>query len=361
MNSHFYPLYQFLGWLGLYGAIMLTIKANAMYSHIELLYGAILVSAAAGYSHLSRLGFKRWLATSAMSWQLFYFVFQALIGASLATLILIASVFAIAYAGWSDPIASHHKMQIFHLIFWGNASNMLVALLLWGALYLTLIKARHVREIKTALVDSQLKVLTQQLNPHFLFNLLNNIRALILEDKNRAREALAGLADILRYSLQVTEKQQVTLAQELEVVQEYVALCQIQYEDRLRLELDIEVDRQQVIIPCMLLQLAVENAIKHGIAPLPTGGIIHIQIYQQAKQLMINITNPINQQVQVNKQHNLGIGLSNIKKRLALLYADKDSALEADIRLSIDLESEDGIGHALTQIKLPLMQQEPVT
>src|SRR5690606_35913235 len=114
--------------------------------------------------------------------------------------------------------------------------------------------------------ELELQFLRSQINSHFLFNALNNIRALILEDTSAARQALSDLATLLRGLMQSEHKQTVPLREELEWVQGYLALESLQFEQRLQFDLDIDSTLLDASLPPMLLQTLVENAIKHGIA-----------------------------------------------------------------------------------------------
>ena len=124
--------------------------------------------------------------------------------------------------------------------------------------------------------DAELRALKSQINPHFIFNSLNSVRALIDEDPSRARQAVTQLANMLRYSLQSGSKQTVSFEDELTVVNDYLALEQVRHEERLRLRLDVGPETLRRALPPMLLQTLVENAVKYGIAPRTKGGEIAI-------------------------------------------------------------------------------------
>jgi sensor histidine kinase YesM len=117
--------------------------------------------------------------------------------------------------------------------------------------------------------EAELRALKSQVNPHFIFNSLNSLRALIDEDPARARMAVTQLANLLRYSLQSGQLETVPFEDELDVVNDYLALEQVRHEERLRLRLDIAPEALQLPIPPMLLQTLVENAVKYGISPRP--------------------------------------------------------------------------------------------
>lgn len=359
MNSVYYPICQALGWLLLYAGLIVVLYLRPWFSPFEYIYAAVLVGSAAVYSHVMRSGYKRWLGGKHFVWQLLYFIFQAAIGGAFAGLMLFVCVVLLSSAGITDPIATGQKAMVFSMVFWVNAFNMVAALLLWSAFYLTITKARQLRDANQALASSQLDVLIQQLNPHFLFNVLNNIRAMILDDPAKAREALAQLADMLRYSLQRDENAKVSLQEELVVVEEYLALCKIQFEDRLNFESEVDPDARTLLIPRMLLQLCVENTIKHGIGKLPAGGTVQLRVAISKDHLTINLNNPCPKRIggeTEDKKNDTGIGMRNINNRLKLMYPKSPhTAVSFERRGSPENKNQD---RAEIHIQLPLEYQE---
>lgn len=180
-------------------------------------------------------------------------------------------------------------------------------------------------QLAAEMKDAQLGSLKAQINPHFVFNALNNIRALILEDPDRARDMLLNFSDLFRYSLKHTDQLKVDLQEEIDIVNQYLELASIQYEDKLSYQLDIEDGLQTIQIPPMILQLLVENAIKHGISQKKEGGLVNIHIDQKASflDIVVKNTGSLLQSAQLGEK--LGVGLDNIRKRLDLIYNGKAS------------------------------------
>jgi len=358
MESRFFALYQVTGWTLVYVSILLSLYLSGVFTNWELLFGGVLVGSSAFYAYLIRLGYKRWFTNRALAVQTLYFIGQAMLGASLATLLLIIVVVTLSKTGYINPIAKHQFWMMINAVFWGNAINMFVALIAWSAIYLSLVRARELKRVSQTLATSQLQTLIQQLNPHFLFNMLNNIRALVLEDPEKARDALAKLSDMLRYSLNETEFNKVSLVEEVTMVNEYLELCKIQFENRLNYDFDISIETKEMLIPRMLLQLCVENAIKHGISKLKQGGDIHISARVESDLLLLDISNPIPEEPSsVNSTMDTkdrGIGLKNIQERIKLLYQheeksnqlglvfEKNKQAKVRITLPIEYESKDG-------------------
>ncbi|MFK7776128.1 MAG: sensor histidine kinase [Saprospiraceae bacterium] len=168
--------------------------------------------------------------------------------------------------------------------------------------------------------DAQLGSLKSQINPHFVFNTLNNIRSLILEDKEKAREMLLNFSDLFRYALKNTDQSKVSLEEELNIVNQYLELLSIQYEDKLQYKINVDAGLEAVKLPPMMLQLLVENAVKHGISQFKEGGSILIDIDRGNGFLNINVKNTGNLKMSSKLGDKLGVGLENIRKRLDLIY-----------------------------------------
>ncbi len=192
--------------------------------------------------------------------------------------------------------------------------------------------------------EAELNLLKSQINPHFLFNALNNIRALILEDPMKARKMLTNLSDIFRYSINYTKNQKVSLESELEIVQNYFELASIQYENKLRYHIEVDPRLNNYQIPPMLIQLLVENAIKHGIARLPEGGEVEVRASQKEGKLLIEVLNSGSLfQKTKTTEPSTGMGLANIRERLQLLY---------DSRASLGLRED--AGKVVAEVFIPL-------
>ncbi|PZP33342.1 MAG: hypothetical protein DI603_08190 [Roseateles depolymerans] len=170
-------------------------------------------------------------------------------------------------------------------------------------------------QAEAAARELELQVLRSQINPHFLFNALNNLRALINEDPARAREMLSRLSNTLRHTLTHSAKERVPLADELAVVRDYIALEQLHHEARLRVDWQLGQGLDGASLPPMLLQLLVENAIKHGIARTPGGGQLGIAIHRDGARLSIVVSNPGSWAPGTST--GTGLGLAHLRERLA--------------------------------------------
>jgi hypothetical protein len=174
-----------------------------------------------------------------------------------------------------------------------------------------------------AMVKSlELKTIKSHINPHFIFNAHNSIRALVDENPARARQAITELSNILRSSLQVEKMETVPLEQELNIVKDYLALEQMRFEERLQVELKIDEDTLHQPLPPMMLQTLVENAIKHGISKQLNGGWVRIfSSYADGKhQIILQNSGLLHSANGISKE---GFGINSTRERLNILFAGK--------------------------------------
>ncbi|MBI2813608.1 MAG: histidine kinase [Opitutae bacterium] len=176
--------------------------------------------------------------------------------------------------------------------------------------------------------EAELRALKSQVNPHFLFNSLNSLRALIDEDAPRAREAVTRLANMLRYSLQSGQQETVPLDDEIRIVEDYLALEHIRHEARLRVRWEIAAEARPISVPPMLLQTLVENAVKYGISTRREGGELGITARVDGPALKIRVTNPGDLSAPTSASAALagsstGVGLRNAAERLQLLFGER--------------------------------------
>jgi two-component system, LytTR family, sensor kinase len=172
-------------------------------------------------------------------------------------------------------------------------------------------------KLQALVKELELKTIKSHINPHFIFNALNSIRALIDENPSRARDAITELSNILRSSMQAENIETVPLTRELGIVRDYLALEHIRFEDRLQVEYDIDEDTLNQPVPYMMLQTLVENAIKHGISKNIDGGLVKIisDFKDDHHELIVRNTGRLNGGI--NKE---GFGLQSTSSRLGLLF-----------------------------------------
>jgi len=221
-------------------------------------------------------------------------------------------------------------MDIEEIAGWQYPQGLLIYMMVAGIYYTLLfyyeVKERELRESKLllSLRESEWKALKAQINPHFLFNALNSVNALITGDPYKAREMLVKLSELLRKVLTENPAHTIALENELEFVQHYVQLEKIRLEERLDFRLKVADGLAKEQIPVMFLQPLVENAIKHGVSPVSGGGWVELFLEKQAGGIAGKVRNSI------GKPHSRATredgtsptGLNNLAQRLQLLYGD---------------------------------------
>ena len=198
--------------------------------------------------------------------------------------------------------------------------------------------------------EIELNNLKSQLNPHFIFNALNSIRALVDENPGKSKDAITQLSNILRNSLALDKDQLVNFTDEIRTVRDYLALESIRFEERLQTELNIHPDSELFMIPPMMIQTLVENGIKHGVSNLKKGGKIAIDTDIRNSSFIIRIRNS-GKYLNTNKK-STGYGLENTRKRLKLIYGDaatfkisneENNTVLTEIRIPEKLGENNGI------------------
>ena len=286
---------------------------------------AVIFPALAGFAltHFVRFFINRWgwkrLTWSALVPRIF------VVGIVLAAIWMLL-IHANGYLIWHNPNYKVQRTSLFLVEVVDNSflfDGWLVAYLLYH-LFQQLMRLENERlSLVAAMKETELRALKSQVNPHFIFNSLNSLRALIDENPARARLAVTQLANLLRYSLQRTQLATVTLEEELRITRDYLALEQVRYENGLRFRIEVSPEALPRRIPPMLLQTLVENAVKYGIAQLPEGGEILIQASCSDRILRIQVTNPVPPETPSQLgEASTGLGLRNAAHQLRLLFGE---------------------------------------
>jgi two-component sensor histidine kinase len=215
----------------------------------------------------------------------------------------------------------------FHIKFFYNFGTVIPLFFIWNLIYFMyhfIAKSRKQQmdtlRLEALIKELELKTIKAHINPHFIFNSLNSIRALIDENPARARTAVTELSNILRSSLKTEKGETVVFNEELKIVKDYLALENMRFEDRLHIEYDVDEKSLDKYVPPMMLQTLVENAIKHGISKQVKGGFVKIISDLQEDYHVLTVQNTGHFNGNGNGE---GFGLSSTKDRLNLLYGDK--------------------------------------
>ena len=263
-----------------------------------------------------------------------YKVLEKPIKTQIVSFVLLTLVFSIVYAFADVALEKFFnlrdlggiKISLANEITRTAISNFFL-LFIWNLIYYTYhyVERNRRQEVDTLKLQSivkelELKTIKSHINPHFIFNALNSIRALVDENPTRARTAITELSNILRSSMQTEKLETVPLERELNIVKDYLALEKMRFEERLTIEMDIDEDTLGQPVPPMMLQTLVENAIKHGISKKIDGGTIKVSsdFVNHHHQLVVLNSGQLNRYI--NEE---GFGIRSAQYRLNLLYQGK--------------------------------------
>jgi|SRR5579872_2593687 len=304
---------------------------NLVISHILFFFYSV------GLTHVFRGQILRWRARHRSGIRM---RFQLLVG-----ILIIGAIQTILIIGIDTTLNGTRLQDWPRAAVAGLGWGMYIGTLVWTIVYVRITerRAQEQREAKMqlALREAELRALEAQINPHFLFNCLNSIRGLVVEDPPKAQDMITRFATLLRHNLNHDSRHTVPLSAEAEVVADYLALEKVRFEDRLRLQVAIDPDAASLPVPPMILQTLVENALKHGIARLPQGGEIQIRAAARNGSLVLEVENT--GELMDSRSADTQVGLNNIRERLRILYGD---------RASLALRSS-GAGKVVATVQLP--------
>jgi two-component system sensor histidine kinase AlgZ len=203
---------------------------------------------------------------------------------------------------------------------------------------------RRALQFEVASREAELRALRSQLHPHFLFNSLNSINALIGARPEQARRLCVRLGDLLRRSLVLGSRDRIPLAEELALAEDLLSIEQVRFGDRLATQVRIAEDARACLVPPLLLLPLVENAVTHGIAQLLDGGTVRLDVERRTGQLWLCVENPRDSESPPRKGS--GIGLENVRRRLQATYGDEATlrvgAGESSFRVELTLPAVEG-------------------
>jgi len=246
----------------------------------------------------------------------------------LASGFVLYTIWRIAGVLWIDALCGYDKSfmkfdrYLVHLVQFYSPAVLLLA---WEIQEDRQKETQRLVELEKEKISTELKYLKAQLNPHFLFNSFNNLYSLVITEDPKAPQMVLQLSAILDYILYKSQKDEVTIAEEIQVVKEYIALEQIRYGDKLDVELEVDGDTGRLISPLIILTL-VENAFKHGASTDIDNPRIKIEVNATSTNVFCHIWNTKSLYKGESKDpHKNGIGLKNVKRQLALRYPEQHS------------------------------------
>ena len=290
-------------------------------------------------THLYRLIVRSWNIES-LKW--YYFIVYPVVGNFIISSIL--CTFNATLLHFASHFASNQEGSISYFIL--QFLDCFRFIMPWFVFYhgtrLSEKAVKSVRDKNEALIHlkvAELENLKNQINPHFLFNSLNSIRALTLSDPKLAREATTKLSDLLRISMTYSDLQDIFLEEELNLVKDYLSLEKIRFEDRLTYRMEIDKGILKARVLPMSLQLLAENAVKHGVSKAKGGGEILIYAKKKNNDLILGVRNSGNIITENNsKNSRKGLGLANLRKRLLLNYGIENGLKITDDNNSVTAE-----------------------
>ena len=232
--------------------------------------------------------------------------------------------------------------------FWNTWSiTLLYQSLVFLIAYVLILTITYLVDSRESLSKAQLAALRGQMEPHFMFNTLNSISALVRDHRNdESVSMIVGLSEFLRRASEDSHRSQVTLAEEVEYLQRYVDIQKVRFGERLRVSVDIQPELLEAQVPNLLLQPLVENAIKHGVAKRVTGGTIRVSGARRDGSLHLSVYNDGPNFPEELQTEGSGVGLANLRTRLQILHGD-------DAELQMKRAGADGVEVVVT---LPLRE-----
>jgi two-component system, LytTR family, sensor kinase len=240
--------------------------------------------------------------------------------------VLLFTVISIPFGWYSDitPFWNRYFLLILNftpsdvMFYWG------IVVIEHALNYHSKLQERELKasQLEAQLAQAQLHVLKMQLHPHFLFNTLNAISALIRESPDEADEMVSRLGDLLRMTLETAGLQEVPFKKELEFLKHYLDIEQTRFQDRLKVEMAIEPETLDGLVPSMILQPLVENSVRHGVAPRPEGGCIKIKAWRDSSLLRLEVEDD-GPGLCGDTPPKERVGLTNTRARVTNLYGDE--------------------------------------
>lgn len=332
LKSSAYWWCQFGGWL-FYSLTWVFFAYLFEQKYNNIFYSRLALQVISGFlfTHLLRVLFIRFELTPPIQKQKWWQLAIALF--AICVIYNFANSIAVEWLQLYDPVKKISVLKRF----WSNLIFDSPLIFIWTCIYfiwhyVELGRKTEVQKVmlETLVKELELKTIKSHINPHFIFNALNSIRALVDENPDRARTAITELSNILRSSMQSEKLELVPLEKELSIVKDYLALEYIRFEDRLRVEYEIDDDTLDQPVPPMMLQTLVENAIKHGISQQKEGGVVRVISDFKGDQHELIVQNSGYLNVHLSASND-GFGIKSTRNRLKILFGGKASFVIHDL------------------------------
>lgn len=320
-KQQLYWISQFLGWSTFTaGNLLFNYLAKKAINLSDILYALLIVVIGISLSHIVRYIFKR------LNWQkedITRILHKIAILAILMGLLNICLLYLFSSIWDSNLIVNYNNATFF-----AQAGTFGTIYFIWGIIYSAVFffrnfKKEEIRNLQnqSEIKEIQLNKFKSQLNPHFIFNSMNGLRALIDEDTDKAKQGITQLSNILRHTLTIEKNKLIPLEDELKLVKDYLELEKIRLEERLEYQISATEESYSYSVPPMIIQTLVENGIKHGVSQLIKGGQIEVTCKVYNGNLKVNIINSGQYSAtDKNKEAASGFGIENSKQRLNIIF-----------------------------------------
>lgn len=312
---------QLIGWLVYVFIVGLFNKLNGSEISSELIYSLLsiyLIGISISHFYRAIINKLHWMKYS----------LGLLVPRVLSSVFVLGIIIYLVQNVVLDVLIAHNSFEIDLVDAFPKVINWTLLLLLWSLFYFLFhfinnYKKEEIKNLKwqAAKNEIELNKIKSQLNPHFIFNSMNSIRALVDENPVLAKDAITQLSNVLRNSLLMGRKKLIPLSDELKIVDDYLSLEKTRYEERLNIVKNIDKNSESFLVPPLMIQTLVENGIKHGTSKLPKGGTIEIYTKNNGNNLLIEIYN--SGFYDETKESETGFGLVNTIQRLHLMYGEK--------------------------------------
>lgn len=299
----------------------------------QIIFDNILIDWLIVVSYMTLIGIStKRLLNKNYSWSKIFFLhtlFSVFIGLVIRLVFDIRGL-ATGYLKWEDYSFTDSLNRLVMVMDFNFLIYFSMIFIVYTYYYLKQVKETQKQKslLETQLVNTKMKMLSSQLQPHFLFNTLNSISVLIELDAKKAQNTIADLSDLLREILYSGDEYKVSLKKEMHMLNYYLNILNVRFSDHLKIHKNIDVRLLDRKVPAMIIQPLVENSVKHGYSYHHTELEVNISVFKEKKKMVLKVDN--NGQCLSENQVSLlkkGVGLTNIKDRLYTLYGEKASFL----------------------------------
>ncbi|MFZ5939993.1 MAG: sensor histidine kinase [Bacteroidota bacterium] len=311
--------------------LLMMLQTGLLSYYVGLPFSLAATDSITGNILYALMGILAWYPTRYIPYRKngFFYYLSAHVAAGLAVItlwLLLSTGFTMLIAGSSEEYDRFINDSWVWRVVYGVLIYLVLILIYYLVIYARTIQERAQQEerLRSLVRETELNLLKSQINPHFLFNSLNSISSLTMSNPEEAREMIIRLSDFLRYSLKNRESEYVPMQEEIGRMKDYLAIEKIRFGEKLRYEMDVETECLELLVPTMILQPLIENAIKHGVYESLEPVTIRLTCHAGPEKMRISLSNNFDPTVPSRK--GTGVGLQNVTQRIRLAYGDEGRA-----------------------------------